>query len=382
MNVLLFGNIGTAENGFYHVGDEAMFLETYNWYQKNYPKSKLTSLCTLPNHQDLNIKEITNPIPFENFGLYKLICTTIQACFIKNPKNKLISLIKNQDRIHFFGGGNITSKYRTWLYYSLTIISVTKIFKKELILTSQTIGPFIFIDKIISRYLLNFAKIISIRGIDMLDAAYNLANVSSLHYPKNKNIFRIGLSLNQNILNNNIYNILIELLSNLSSQHKVEVMLLPHVIVNSIDKWDLGFMSKLTTKIQNKIKIILPNPIEILNSYPNPASTIKYLTSTSDMIITSRYHGLIFALSQNIPVIAITSEKYSRQKITNALKLIYKYKYSKYIISNHTNKEYLYKKLKHIINNQQYESKTIKQINNKLLAKYDLFYNNLNNKIL
>ena len=201
MKVLLFANIGTAPNNFYHVGDEAMFLETYNWYQKHHPKYKLTLLSSQPNHQNLKITEIINPLEFQFANKRSLFKTetklTILKLFKINLLNKkereLFEIIKNNKRIHFCGGGNITSLFPGWLYYSLLIIKISTFLRRETILTSQTIGPLNFIDKIITKKILSKTKIIAVRGIknihfkkttpkiySMLDAAYTLSTKSNL----------------------------------------------------------------------------------------------------------------------------------------------------------------------------------------------------------
>lgn len=403
MKVLLFANIGTASNNFYHVGDEAMFLETYNWYQKHHPKYKLSALVSQPNHANLEISEITNPLEFQFINrktLFKVILKTkilnlLNINLLTQKEDKLVSIIKSNNRIHFCGGGNITSLFSGWLYYSLLIIEISSIFKKEIILTSQTIGPFNYFDKIISKIILNKSKIIATRGnikeilslnlkhpklLNMLDAAYNLPIKSNIKIPPQKN-FRIGLSLHQWNENHILIRKIIKILSKINNHKKIEIVLIPHIIVNEEKEWDMGFMQSFF-KNKNKIKIIKPKIKKILSSKPEVAFSIKNITSKCDLLITTRYHGLVFALSKNIPVLTFTEGEYYSNKNNNILKLYYPKKYHYYTLNKKTRIKEIYQKIYNIIQNNQEEKKYLKRINFKLQKNYDLFFNNLGQKIL
>lgn len=404
MKVLFVANIGTNSDGFYHVGDEAMFLETYNWYKKHHPNYELNTLTSQPNHQNLKITEIISPISFQSFRIKKTLSIMIKLFIFKffkknilnQKEKKLFSVIKNNNRIHFCGGGNISSLFHDWLYYSLSIIIIALFLKKEIILTSQTIGPFKFKDKIIVKTVLNKVKIIAVRGdkkdiislgikkpklFDMLDAAYTLPTKSNIKIPSKKK-FRIGLSLHEWKNNINFAKKLIKDLNKINLNQKIEVILIPHVIVNNKNEWGMGFMNSLFDS-KNNFKIIEPKIEEILSSVPEPAYSIKKITSTCDLLITTRYHGLIFALSQNIPTLSFVDDEYYFNKNSNAIKRYYPNNLNKYLLNdNFIQDNQIYLKLKKMISNNTAEKKHITKINSKLLKKYDLFYNNLNQHIL
>ena len=406
MKILLFANIGSSSNNFYHVGDEAMFLETYRWYQQHHPSYKISILTSQPNHQHLNIKEIINPLDFQFIGkkqILSIFVKTILFTFLnQNLLNQkeltLIELIKKQDRIHFCGGGNLTSIYPLWLYYSLIILVISLIFSKDIVLTSQTIGPFNFIDKILSYLILNRARIVAVRGhadtlknlgirspkiFNMLDAAYGLPTLTNKILP-NKNKFRIGLSLHKWGKSQTFYNALVKSLISISKKHSIELVFIPHVIVNDKDDWDMGFMNSLFNKKTTNLTITKPNIQDILSSTPEPAYYIKALTGTLDLLISTRYHGIIFALSQNIPTLTFTPDIYYSDKNSNALKLYYPKNFRAYSFSN-SNKNIrtaIIRTLDNIIKNSQKENLYLQKINLKLLKNYDLFHNNLNHNIL
>jgi len=406
MKILLIANVGTASNNFYHVGDEAMFLETYNWYQKHHPKYKLSVLTSQSNHSNLKVLEIVSPIEFQFINkrtIFKLILklkinNIFKINLLTYKEKYLVSIIKKNDRIHFCGGGNINSLFSGWLYYSLLIIKISTILNREIVLTSQTMGPFNFIDKLLAFSILNKVEIIAVRGhtdtlknigiispkiFNMLDAAYKLPIYTNKSLPKKKN-FRIGLSLHEWKNSEKFFEALIASLEKISETNSIEIVLIPHVLVNDDNQWDMGFMSKLFSVHSSKIKIIKQKTSHILSSKPEPAYYIKKLTGTVDLLISTRYHGLIFALSQNIPVLTYTSDTYYSDKNTNALKFYYPNNFNKYSISsqNINLKPTLTTTIRSIIKNNIQEKQNIKKINSKLLIKYDLFKKNLNHKIL
>lgn len=378
MNILLFANIGTSIDGFYHIGDEAMFLETYRWYQKHHPKDTITIFSSLPNHQNLKLVELTNEIDLSKTNKKYLLKILVKNFLYKyfninlltSIEIDLTNIIKKQDRIHFCGGGNLTSLFQNWLYYSLIIISVAKIYKKEIILTSQTIGPFNLVDKIITSILLFGTKNVT-RGNQMLDAAYSLSVTSNFKLPPKKYL-RIGLSLHdwKNSTNFNLE--LLKTLTVLNTKQKIEIVLIPHVLNCYINDCDMGYMQKLFAN--SNLSIVKPNIKDILNSKPNASNTIKKLTASCDLLITTRYHGIIFALSCNVPVLTYVSDNYYSDKNIKALKIYYKNDYYKYLNEP--------KNIMSIINNLSIEQNKLKLINDKLSKNYDLFHNNLEHKII
>lgn len=406
MKILLFANIGSAPNSFYHVGDEAMFLETCRWYQTTHPSYTISIFTSQPNHGHLNINEIKNPLEFQFIGKKELFSIFIKTFLFKylnknffdQKEYELVNSIKEQDRIHLCGGGNLNSIYPGWLYYSLVILVISLLYSKDTVLTSQTIGPFSFIDKLLAYLIINKARIVAVRGhadtlknlgivspkiYNMLDAAYGLPVTTDKKQLKKK-LFRIGLSLHDWKGSKKFFEALVGSLKDISKKVPIEIVLIPHVLVDDDTQWDMGFMSGLFNKLGTELNIIQPVMNDILTSKPEPAYYIKNITGTVDLLISTRYHGVIFALSQNIPVLTYTSDFYYSDKNTNALKLYYPNNFDKYSMSSsdkHLNST-LTSTLRLIIKNNIQEKLQLKKINSKLLLKYDLFKNNLGHKIL
>ena len=398
MNILLFANVGSAINGFYHAGDEAMFYETYRYYRSNFPSFNLTALVSYKSHQKLKIKEELNlPWPENGFNsritfiflsLKVIIWKLTGLSILSSNELNFISIIKKQQLIHFTGGGNINSLFPNWLYYSFFIIFLGWLFSKKIVLTSQTIGPFRFIDCFFSLLILNIPSLIILRennkernillkyGIFRpiikggLDAAHTLPINSTYKLPEKK-CLRIGLSLHswKNYQEKLIKSVALTI-NKLVKTKKIEVLLIPHIITKENDEWDILYMEKLKSLLLKKIKIIEPKHKDIVESAIEPAITIKWLTSKVDLLITSRYHGIVFASSTNVPFITFKMREYYSRKNYKKIDLIYGNVNERYIVDlnkkiDHISME-MFTKLNYIIDHLDKEKNKLKRINSYL----------------
>lgn len=154
--IILFADVGGHEDQqYYHVGDEAMLYECYRWYRKNHPSYGLTVLSWFPTHSDLQCVEEPHLhwpkgrgfFYFWSLMIKAIIWKIIGKSYFSKEELSLVTTIKQYDRLHFTGGGNLSSKFRPWLYYCFFVLFVAKLLHKEIIVTSQTIGPLTGVDR-------------------------------------------------------------------------------------------------------------------------------------------------------------------------------------------------------------------------------------------
>jgi len=360
MNVLLFANIGTNVHGFYHVGDEAMFLEIYRFYKKRFPKINISALVNDKLHDQLDLNEVKLlPWPLNKresrWYFFKLLLKTYYWKFFKHSifnyeEQKLIKLVKKQDIIHYSGGGNINSEVGHWTYLSLMAASLANILDIPVILTSQTIGPFNLSDWILALFVLRKAKILTLReytsktqkrlqrilrSVDInssLDAAYFFDSTYKI-IPKKANTLRIGLSLHVKANNQQqIIDLIANTLNNLCGEYKtIEIVLLPHVLDRK-QGWDMIIMSSLIKNLSKKILVLNPDYHSLSKGKYEIAHIIKSYTKSCDLVISTRYHGLLFAISSAIPAIAVTDGEYQTMKSSEGLKFAFKQKYADHLV--------------------------------------------------
>ena len=206
----------------------------------------------------------------------------------------------------------------------------------------------------------------------MVDAAYKLPSTTNLRIPSRKSTFRIGLSVHAwSGITNDILTTINKALTLVSQQMDIEVLLIPHILTIDNTTSDSSFMRHLCNLSDNKYRIIsIPDEL-ILRSHPEPAYSIKKLTQSVDVLVSSRYHGLVFALSSNIPCITFTLDQYYDQKNINLLKSFYS-SANEYILPT-TNPHLLTKQLISLLNSLT-QTKYLSRVNLRLSKKFTIVY--------
>jgi|GEM_PF-4076650 len=406
MKVLLLADIGRTDYGFYHVGDEAMFFETYRWYQKYYPKIDLGCLTRSKSHHNLKISEYLH-LAYSNDSnksrgyfvrlMIKIIFRKYFGInYCSNKENIFLNNILKYQVLHFTGGGNLYNICVPWLWYTYFLIFVFFIYHKRIILTSQTIGPISGIDRLGAGLFLNLPILIAIREpnitknslrkylifhptlVSMLDVATNLPSKTTYRLQRN-NAFRMGISIHDFREHGELIIELVEkVLKTVFEKKHIEVILIPHILVNDTKpEWDLWYMRDLEDKLSkySNLKVVEPDYEKIMSSAFEPAMTIKYFTKQVDIMITTRYHGLIFALSSNTPVITLSSGEYYNRKNINALKFYFGDNFGKYLINldQLSPDDEVKRKLEFLINNLEGEKNKLLVGNKKLKNNPGLF---------
>lgn len=408
-SVVLIADVGKDQSGFYHIGDEAMMLNTLKWYQHTFPHQKIGILSRSLSHQHLGVDEHLHlPMPYavhwhhspvyvvKFISKYLLSLLTNKSYF--NPaEQSFIDFIEKYDVFHFTGGGNIYSHHPPWLYYVFLLIVLGRINHKKVLLTSQTIGPFQLRDKVATNFFLSLSSLITIREPAIqkkqfagtffkpvihpcIDSAYTLSVYrTTLIPPKNKRCIRIGLSLHQWAkFGEMLQKTVTESLTLLAKSQAIELVLLPHILSQNQSEWDSGYLQQITAKLPKEIKVFAPTYQQIMSHGKHihePTETIKSLTSDLDLLIATRYHGLVFALSTDVPVVTFKMDDYYEQKNSNLLNMVYQYNWQRFIvdIANDAATIKLYKLLKQLISRITIEKKLLTRQNQKL-RKDNTFY--------
>lgn len=346
--ILLFADIGGHQSQeYYHVGDEAMWYETVRWYRHHRPSWQVSTFSWFATHTRLNIPEFPHlhwpsGKPWYFFQLLGklLLWRTTQYSPFSATELALVQTIAQHDRLHFTGGGNLSSLFRPWLYYCLFVLITARSLGKEVILTSQTVGPITGIDRVFACVALNCAQLIGIRGKTpvwrervryglllpwvqtMIDAAFSLhaSSITMRGLQTNKKSWVIGLSLHhwQNQTSQSQAHMR-TVLQQLSQVHHCTFLLLPHHCTRDTADPDTAYMLQLLSDVPAHSVQRAQSVCPTLLDAKVPAKVIRSLTAQVDMLITSRYHGLIFALAAHIPTIVVNCDTYYQQKNAAAL---------------------------------------------------------------
>lgn len=342
MNILIVADVGLGKNGWLHVGDEAMFLRNYYELRKHHPQARLTLLSRSKSHQGLKVDEIINDFFFvrSKFRLLFFLGFILRVWLLKRFNLSLssdlkvaIKAVSGQDAVLISGGGNLNSLFPEYLYNRTAITWLAKAFNIPVVASGQTLGPIKgWQDKMLLRFFLAKADALmlrdkndSIRHIPTKYLSKIFFSLDDAYFLESKNVpwmeslilgdsLNIGLSLrdwdSQDVYKT-VKTALIQLRKLLKGN--IRLFLIPHIIDQN-DNGDLSIMCQHFGSLEGfEVKSL---DYQLLSSYDfQPEEIIHLVTGKIDLVISSRYHGVVFALSQNVPVIGVFENEYYRRKV-------------------------------------------------------------------
>lgn len=398
--VFLLADIGVGENNSYHVGDEAMFLQNLCNYQS--VGIKISGSSRSISHQSLDFNEvldiyITN-VPmllYLVFCVYSLRYSGLN--FFPRFFRKTVKELISSDLLHISGGGNLNSFWPGHIYYRFLMITLANVFDKDVILTSQTIGPITngFHGFLLSRCF-EKVKMIEVRdsvyskgvliglGVDkskiknVIDDGYDfkmntdkkIGQLIFNKFPNSKGEIKIGVSMHKWSNSQNLdalKRVFTELIENYP---KAYFFVIPHNFDDK-DGLDIEFMTRLIGRDVKRMGLFNYKAIDSLikRTKLTPAEIIKLVTANMDFVISSRYHGLVFALASNVPALVINYDKYYSIKNDGLLKNFFD-NIEPYTVSFNKVEETL-SKTRNIIKNCENIANQLKTKNTILFKKYE-----------
>ncbi len=335
--VFILGDIGLDEKGGFHFGDEAMFYANLKWYADHHFEVYASSRSI--SHSNGLFTE-SRDIYIKGFIHYYLLLfsaylhTTFTAnIFPKYFKQTLKNLIAC-DRLHISGGGNINEVWHGHVLYRALLINIANMYDIPIFVSGQTIGIFknIFLKKIVSSALRS-VTIIGIRdkNISFKNLLHLKINKSSIHFCPDDTLLletkvinktkeaqiKIGLSLHE-FENENLHkDILVNLVKELTkSIGNISFILIPHYYSKEEEHGDdLRYMRSMMdeAKINDYISSSYSELIEN-KDFKTQVETMYNKYSELDIVISSRYHGIVLAFAHSVPVIGINLNAYCAQK--------------------------------------------------------------------
>lgn len=207
-------------------------------------------------------------------------------------------------------------------------VFTAKLLDVPIVLYCQSIGPFeAFLDRISAKFFLRTADLVIAReyitanelhklGIEVpvcADQAF-LLEPSPISVPlqlPNKQLI-IGLNLSQHIdslcggevLSNTYRQVMMKFIDNIIEKYNARILIIPEVVYHTFceganEAYDDYYLSK---KIVARLKN--PQAVTIVEGNP-PPSELKTIAGYCDILISPRFHMVIFALAQNVPSLAI-----------------------------------------------------------------------------
>ena len=334
---LLIGDVAGAET--YHVGDEGMLEANLESLRELAPQAEFTVISRDPEwtaqtygttaiepigftETDLDSKEAEDRLE----SLLEAVSQgELPAGFDRGPQAlAVIDAIRSADALVISGGGNMNATWPEHLYERVALLALAERLDKPAVVLGQTIGP--RLSEMQSERLvesLRAVRLIGVRESDSYDLLEKLGvSAEILDYQLDDAIF-LGKGQAKAAPRPELERPYLALtlcgeldgLKSLASQIEslagiigADIVFVPHAGEPDFDR-DVG--ARFGEALQAETRFHL---LEVL-----PAREVAAITGAAELVISTRYHPVVFASAGGVPSLGLSVDQYTRQKLSGAL---------------------------------------------------------------
>lgn len=345
LHLLLIGDV--AGWASYHVGDEAMLEANIAQLKARIPEIRLTVVSGDPDWTSEHYR--VNAVPrlgfetidrddSEAYDALSKYWLQVGADMLERQETDLdegkavVTALFNANGLLISGGGNLTSTWPEHIYERVTLIELAKLFHKPVIVLGQTIGPNLDpAHRIILSNALKTVQHVGVRELESMALALSLGvNPARLSYQLDDAFFLDEMPIESSALpcpdpyaivtfhpftvpdqDSVALKQIAQQLGTLCERTGLHLLFVPHV-PESQGKLipDQAVGEVLATQLPSHQMTVL----EV-----QTARQVVGLTQHASMIISTRYHPLVFGLANAVPAIGIYVDAYTRIKLRGAL---------------------------------------------------------------
>jgi len=253
------------------------------------------------------------------------------------PAHEIVEAVASADGVIISGGGNISSSWPHLLYERVALLYLARSFGKPAVLVGQTIGPNLGADerRLVAAALAS-AGFVGVREIPSLALALELgiprehlwyqcddalfpagkADTERLSPPTRdrSRTSRIAVTIDPQIRANGeaLFGAVVSQLRELTETTGASLVLIPHVFGNESGDVpsDLTELRLLAEQLGLSHTVVATDL---------SATQARQVTGAAALVISSRYHPLVFGLAAGVPCIGIYGDDYCRIKLQGAL---------------------------------------------------------------
>jgi polysaccharide pyruvyl transferase WcaK-like protein len=330
--LLLIADIGDEQTR--HIGDEAMLEANLDSLRRLFPRAAFTIVARAPEWVARRYGVAAVP----SFGFPRDRAAERKSMFAaltESPDDKqppVIDAIASADALIVSGGGNLSSTWPDLLYERAALLELAHRFGKPAVVLGQTIGPHLVEDE--RRLLaasLQHARIIGVRELPSAVLAVALgipheriwyqfddamlidepAPVSPVVSPTTSTL-AVTIDPQLRATGETLFGSLADQLRMLADATGARIVLIPHAFGGE----DRDLPSDLTEArlLADRIGDARVTVAEGLD-----AEETRRLTAAASLVISSRYHPIVFGLVAGVPSIGIYGDDYCRIKLQGAL---------------------------------------------------------------
>ncbi|AZT84109.1 polysaccharide pyruvyl transferase family protein [Marinobacter sp. NP-4(2019)] len=311
----------------YHVGDEAMAEVAIERLGKRVGKHNLILGCADP-------AKVPETYGIKAFAFYHVPDEQLRRLLWRKPLSYFKALFTNIyqvlrcDKIIICGGGNMTSVWPGVLESRLRLLRIANLFRKDVYLVSQTIGPYTESHRKKVDEILPKARWIGTRDIHFsqtqVSAPVHFALDDACYLEKKHNeTTRDICSRNQPFacvsmrkfggMDDQAVLRVAGVIEQAVRAKNLNTVFIPHHAPGGI-AGDIKLANQIRHLWQNEqFELVSPIPL---------ASALKALTADSQLVVSMRYHQLVFALSTGVPAVGVYVDEYTQAKLRGSFEAL------------------------------------------------------------
>ncbi len=334
---LLIGDVGGAET--YHVGDEGMLEANLLRLRQLFPQAQFTVISQEPawTAKTYGVDAI-EPIGFPDASagagvsdwrlevlLGAATSRDLPADFERREQAlEVVAAVDEAEGVIVSGGGNLNSTWPEHLYERLALVGLAEKLDTRALVLGQTVGPELTgMQRQRLSEILSGASLMGARETGTYQLLENLdIPAESLHYQLDDAVF-LGREGDTDAIRSELERPFLAVtlcgeiegieglarqIARLASTMDADVVFIPHAKEPDRDR-ELG--ERFGEALEEGSRFHL---LDVL-----PAVEVAALTGVAEMVISARYHPLVFGAAGGVPCLGLSSDTYTRQKLTGAL---------------------------------------------------------------
>ena len=338
MRVAILGDIGQR---VYHVGDDAMTHAAVDELAvRGITNVVLLSRNVTDTARRFGVEAaptIEFPWLYADYQQYfkdirSLLAGEPDGLAADDQVHQLIETISGCDAVLIAGGGNMNSVYGWLLYERAAVVEIARHLGKTVVIAGQTVGPLLYeADRDVAARMLSHANLVGAREASTLKLARELTETLVAPGLDDASFLATGAAPGENepardwpagaylvgtfaggsgaCPRDVFVGSVAKALDDAAELTGLPVVLLPHMAVEGEGGVD--------ETMHAEIAAAMTSPVEARQIAS--ARDTAVLTSRAAMVVTSRYHPVIFALDGAVPTVAISLDEYSDVRLRGAL---------------------------------------------------------------
>lgn len=347
MRIVSIGDIGVSDNVI-HIGDEAMFHELLTQLRRR-GVDEVVAISSHPAETAARygvesverIGFFTDAARSREVALDRMrrvIATAAGETGLleaDDTAHAVIAAIRSADGVAIAGGGNITSTWPLHIFERATIAEIARILDRPLVISGQTIGPFLTADdEVVVGQMLSSAALVGLREMPSYDYSLRLGAPASIINRTIDDASFLGLgdeaSADEAALPAAPY-CAVTLSSHINGEDpEIFDERMAHLLDGIVAAADLDivffahFGSTRTddsvgdTVIHERVQARMTTTRFSTQPTTDSPAAARFSRSAS-LVVSSRYHPAVFAVSVGVPTVGISVDDYTHVKLTGAL---------------------------------------------------------------